>query len=87
MYFLYQAKKSSLISFPLFPQQGMLAELVSRAAVLSPCATAERAALPDWQPLLEQHPSYNGHLEKWLEIQICGTSALLKMKLSYRFGI
>lgn len=42
IYFLHQARKSLLISFPPFPQQGVLAELVSRAAVLSPRAAHSR---------------------------------------------
>ena len=61
-----------------------LAELLFSAPMRH---TAEGAMLPGWQPPLEQHPSYNTHLEERLEIQICGTSALLEMKLSYRFGI
>lgn len=43
--------------------------------------------MPGWQSPLEQHPSYNMHLEERLEMQICGTSAVLETKLSYRFGI
>lgn len=73
---------------PLSPNrecwQSWSAELLFSAHVQH---TAERAVLPGWQPPLEQHPSYNRHLEKGLEIQICGTSALLEMKLGYRFGI
>lgn len=62
-YFPYRAKQSSRIASPSLPQHGALAELVSRAAVLSPRVTqgrgssGARLAAPAGTASLLHHPS------------------------------